>query len=286
MANYDQRAVLDYRFGQLSGGVTSLDTTLASTAFVSLPSDLTVTKYMPIVLADDSLGLYEVVWVTAHSGGSQSVTVLRGREGSSARAWAAGTTWRVAPLTRDTVSVLTRATLPADPHIGMRAFLTDENRLVEKVTGGWKAVEAPFGHVGCVDGFQPITGGNGAYMTFSAAQELLGGMTFSNTDDALVVPIAGLYDIHVKCYVSGGSNYGSSGGATINSVALPPGAAEIGAITAFYKWDGADYVHHGNVRRRLAAGDKIRLWQGAPQGSTWGITGYNGAFLEVLYVGP
>lgn len=285
MANYDQRMALDYKFGQLTAGITSLDTTLTSPDFASLPATLSSTLYVPITLADDAARLFETVWVTGHSAGSSAVTVVRGREGTTARAWATGSAWRCAPTVRDTIATYTRATLPGDPHLGMRAFLTDEARTVEKIAAGWRAVEPIFGHLGCVDGFQTVAGGNGAFMLFSAAQELLGGMTFDNANDALVVPIAGLYEIHVKCYVSGGTNFGASGDATINSTALPPGSTGAGALTAFYKFDTADYIAHGYSRRRLAALDKVRLWQGAPS-STWGTTGYNGAFLEVTYVGP
>lgn len=285
MANYDQRSPVDGKFGQLTAGVTSLDTTLTSPDFASLASDLSTTKYTPITLADDAARTYETVWVTAHSAGSSAVTVVRGREGSTARAWATGSAWRCAPTIRDTIQTLTRGTLPADPHIGMRVFLTDENRIVERTSTAWKSADLPFGHLGLVDGFQSVAGGNGAYALFSAAQELLGGMTFDNANDALVVPIAGLYDIHIKGYTTGGTNYSSSAEATINSTALPPSANGVGAVTTYYKFDSADYIAHGSVRRRLAALDKVRLWQGCPN-STWGTNGYNGAFLEVAYVCP
>lgn len=143
MANYDQRAPQDYKFGQLTASVTSLDTTLTSAAFTSLPSDLSTTKFVPITLADDSLGVYETVWATAHSAGSTAVTVIRAREGTTARAWATGAVWRCAPTVRDTLPTLTRATLPSDAHIGMRAMLSDEGQVVEKVSGGWIS---PFGN--------------------------------------------------------------------------------------------------------------------------------------------
>lgn len=288
MANYDQRQALDYKFGQLTAGVTSLDTTLTSPDFASLPSDLTTTKYVPITLADDGARLYETAWVTAHAAGSSAVTVVRGREGSTAKAWAAGAAWRCAPTLRDVVTVLTRASLPGDPHLGMRAFLIDENRTVERVAGGWKAIEAPFGHAGVTDGFQAIAAGGGVITVLSAAQELLAGMTFSNVDDALVVPIAGLYEIHTKGYASGPSGFAAAVEATINSTGIDPAAAyAAGAITRYYKFDAADYIAHGFTRRRLAANDKVRLVQTATAASsTWGTTGYNGAALEVLYVGP
>jgi len=142
MANYDQRSPLDFRFGQLSGGVTSLDTTLTSTSFATLPSDLSVTKYMPLTLADDSTGVFETVWITGHAAASSAVTVIRAREGTTARAWAQGAAWRCAPTVRDALSTLTRATLPSDAHLGMRVILSDEGQVVEKGPSGWVT---PFG---------------------------------------------------------------------------------------------------------------------------------------------
>lgn len=138
MANYDQRVPLDYRYGQLSGGVDSLATALTSPEFATLPSDLSSTRYVPIVLADDSLKLFEIVWITGHASSSQSVTVVRGREGSTARAWGAGTIWRMAPTARDLiVPVANRAALPSDAHLGMRALVLDEGVVVVKAATGW-----------------------------------------------------------------------------------------------------------------------------------------------------
>lgn len=138
MANYDIRDPLDYRFGQLSAGVQALDTTLTSPAFASLPSTPSTTRYIPITLADDSLSLFETVWVTGHAAGSQAVTVVRGREGSASRAWGTGTTWRVAPTIRDVIPVYaTRANLPGDAHIGSKALIVAESLCLERYAGGW-----------------------------------------------------------------------------------------------------------------------------------------------------
>jgi len=135
---------VDYRFGQLSAGVTALDTTLTASNFATLSSALSTTQYVPITIADDSAGVYEIVWATAHAASSQTITVVRGREGTTARAWSSGATWRVAPTSRDVVSTSTRAGLPADAHIGMRVSVTDEaGQVVEKTSGGWVA---PFGY--------------------------------------------------------------------------------------------------------------------------------------------
>lgn len=290
MANYDQRQGIDDKFGQLSAGVTSLDTTLTSPDFTSLPSDLSATKYVPITLADDSARTYETAWITAHSAGSAAVTVLRGREGSSARAWATGSVWRCAPTVRDTLAAYTRGSLPGDGHLGMRAILTDENRVVRKTTAGWLADEAPFAHVGCTGGTQAIGASlsNGAYTVFSTAQELQGGMVFIDASDALQVPIAGRYRISAKYYCTGGSGFAVVGEVLINDTSIPPAVANrSGAGVNFWKADSTDYSACGQITRRLAAGDLLRHWTAfGAAASTYGTTGYNGAFLEVLYVGP
>lgn len=140
MANYDQRIPVNNAFGQLAGGVDSLGTTLNSPAFATLPTltTTTVEDYIPLVLADDSLGLHEIVWVTAHAASSQAVTVARGREGSTARQWATGTTWRCAPTARDVIGVVaTRSQLPTDAHLGARVLIADEARVVYRTSGGW-----------------------------------------------------------------------------------------------------------------------------------------------------
>lgn len=286
MANYDQRDVQDYRFGQLSSGITALDTTLASTAFAGLPATPTTTRYIPLTIADDSLGLYETVWVTGHSAASQSVTVVRGREGSSSRAWAAGSTWRIAPTIRDVVLwVANRAALPTDGHLGMRVGLADVGQIVEKTASGWmQAGVQPFGHLGRTAGFQAV--GTGAYVVFDTAQELIGGMTFDNANDCLTIPVAGLYRITGHCYFTGSLTYTATGDVTINQTANPP-AFTSGARMGTWKQDANDVVAHGSTVRRLAVGDKLRLWTGGNAStSTFGTDGYNGSWLEAEYVGP
>ena len=63
----------------------------------------------------------------------------------------------------------------------------------------------PFGHVGLLSGNQNV---NNAKLTFSAAQILRSGMTFNDTTDALVVPVAGYYRLSVRGY-SVGAGFGT-----------------------------------------------------------------------------
>lgn len=287
MANYDVRLAADYSFGQLSAGANALDTTLSSAAFAGLRSDLSPTMYLPITLADDSRGVYETVWATGHSAGSQNITVVRGREGSTVQTWPAGSTWRCAPTSRDAItSVASRGALPTDAHIGMHCYIVGESRLVQKGGTGWYPADPPFGHMGITSGFQVVN--TGAYATMEAAQELVGGMAFNNASDALVVPIAGAYDLRIKAYATGGIAFAHTGEITINSSTVPaPSAAFAGCRASFWKQEASDYTGLGAVRRRLAANDVLRLWQvQTTNASTWGNDGYQGAWIEALWVAP
>jgi hypothetical protein len=134
---YEQRSSRDYFFGTLLNPAATSDTSVSSTAFTTLGTGYTTTQYLPVVLHDPSRGVYEMVWITGHTAASQSVTVLRGREGSSAQAWPGGTQLVVAPSIRDGLPALTRATLPIDPHLGMRALVADESVVVERTVAGW-----------------------------------------------------------------------------------------------------------------------------------------------------
>lgn len=136
MAN-EQRSPQNYLAGTLTVAAAISDTTLTSSAFTTLPTNLSTTQYLPLVIHDPSAGTYEIVWATAHSSSSANITVVRGKESTAARAWAAGTRVICAPTIRDTLSAMTRAALPSDGHYGMRALLTDESVVNEKTSAGW-----------------------------------------------------------------------------------------------------------------------------------------------------
>lgn len=137
---YENRLPSNYAFGTLSAAAAISDTSLQSAAFATaIPSGLSTTTYVPVTLQNPSTGVFEVVWINAHTAASTTVTVLRGREGTSALAWGSGTLWAVAPTLRDGVlPVTTRSALPADAHVGMRAYIIDEQVVVEKTLAqGW-----------------------------------------------------------------------------------------------------------------------------------------------------
>lgn len=137
---YEIRLTQNYSFGVLTQAAAISDFTFTSADFAAgLPSGLSTTTYVPMVLQDPSLKVYEIVWVNAHTAAASTATVLRGREGTSARGWPSGTLWTVAPTLRDVqLPVANRAALPADPHVGMRALIQDEQVIVEwSLSTGW-----------------------------------------------------------------------------------------------------------------------------------------------------
>lgn len=279
MANYDQRLLLDNRFGQLSGGVVASATTLTSPDFASLPSDLSATRYLPIVLADDSAKAYEVVWATGHVEGSSNLTVIRGREGSTAKQWLTGTAWRHAATARDGITtVATRSALPTDAHLGMKVMIRDENRAVEKTTAGWRATETIFGHAGRTSGTQSASGVT--LLGVAAAQDMQGGVTFAN--GALVVPIAGRYLVTIRGVATGSTAGRYTANAYVNGSLRTDGPA----LQAF-KGDTSDYGQTSSTVMSLAAGDSLtQRFTQASGNAAFGATGYDGAWIEALYVGP
>lgn len=147
---YELRTALDYRFGTLSSAAAISDPTLQAADFASLPGGASVstTQYIPITLQDPNTKLYEIVWINAHTAASTTVTVLRGREGTSARSWASGTLWTLGGTVRDgLLGVANRAALPSDGHIGGRALLLDELRVLTKSTPGWLDPEMTVGGI-------------------------------------------------------------------------------------------------------------------------------------------
>jgi len=134
---YEQRIHRDYVFGSLALAASVSDTTISSAAFASLGTGYTTTTYQPLVLHNPTSGLKEVVWITGHAAGSQTVTVVRGREGTTALAWPENTQVIDSVTVRDLIRDYTRASLPADPFVGQRALVLDENVVVERTLGGW-----------------------------------------------------------------------------------------------------------------------------------------------------
>jgi hypothetical protein len=134
------RQARDYFSTQLSVAASITDTTMRAPAFTGLDTDYGE-KYVPLTLHDDAAGTYEIVWVSAHTGTSDTVTVARGKEGTSARAWSSGTRVECAPTRRDMILDVTSGTLPGDAHFGLRANRIDKLDRVVKTFTGWHPEE-------------------------------------------------------------------------------------------------------------------------------------------------
>lgn len=131
---YEFRNPLDFTFGTLSTAAAISDTTLSSADFSPLGSGYTTSNYLPIVLLNPATKTHEKVWITAHTAASTSVTVVRGRESTSAQAWPSGTQWIVAPTARDTLGQANTTSLPTDPHVGWRQSMQDKGGEVRQQT--------------------------------------------------------------------------------------------------------------------------------------------------------
>lgn len=171
----------------------------------------------------------------------------------------------------------TRDAIPS-PGTGMVVSRLDRFGVLEYWDGdSWEPINPlpPFGHMGVTGGF---TASSQNPVGMAAAQVLLGGMTFSDADDALVVPRAGLYEMNAKIYTSGGG----TGLAFMN---IKINGAAFGCGVQWTKQQVDEYVGTPTVRKALLAGDKVSLQAGSPS-SIYGTDGYNGTWLEVKYVGP
>lgn len=143
----------------------------------------------------------------------------------------------------------------------------------------------PFGHMGRTAGFAALQGiGTMTNVIMDAAQQLAGGMTFSDADDALIIPVSGWYRVYIKGFFTGGSSGINQAGIKINGAATGgPGQA---AQFSVNKMDGNDVYHHSSGRVQFNAGDKIALWEmSVTTVSYWGTNGYDGAWLELEYTG-
>ncbi|GAA0632141.1 hypothetical protein GCM10010174_61420 [Kutzneria viridogrisea] len=135
------RAPGDFLFGTLSVAAALGDTTIQSSAFASLGTGYSTSIVLPIVLLNTSAGTREVVWITGHTSASTSVTVIRGKENTTAQAWASGTQWICAPTAaRDTLGYYSAAQVSAmtDQHVGMEVLESDTGLLKKATFGaGW-----------------------------------------------------------------------------------------------------------------------------------------------------
>jgi hypothetical protein len=181
------------------------------------------------------------------------------------------------PLVVDSYSDM----LSLDPLTNLKVLVKNMSyRLYVYDGSDWKSASGlVFGHMGQTSGF--VDASSEMDIPFSAAQSLRGGMTFNNTNDALVVPRDGLYQVTGQVYASGGDTGPCNGYPIANEGVL------LGSVTRLWKeavatdqcssFVGTHYLH---------AGDSITLRVDFADGIyTWGTTGYNGSFLELFLLG-
>jgi hypothetical protein len=129
----EYRQIIDGFYGQLASSVTAGATSIVDTAFSALPTITGTANYIPLAFTDSTLHLTEIMWVTAHAASSNTITVVRAKEGTTARAWAAGTPFAQAETRRDGLLPVTSGTIPSDLHVGAR-FVESDTGLVKQKT--------------------------------------------------------------------------------------------------------------------------------------------------------
>lgn len=85
--------------GTLSSSLTNVATSMSSAGLANLPV-VGATQHAVIVIEN------EIVYVTAHTGGATTATILRGQEGTSAAAHSSAVAWVHGPVASDYVGVL------------------------------------------------------------------------------------------------------------------------------------------------------------------------------------
>lgn len=78
--------------GTLTTGLSSSDTTLTTSWMSSFPAVASGQVAAVVLDSTASAGAPEIVWITAHTAASSSATIVRGQEGTTARAHSSGVT--------------------------------------------------------------------------------------------------------------------------------------------------------------------------------------------------
>ena len=134
-------------------------TTMNSAGLADLPA-IGATQFAAITLDPlGTAGAPEVVWVTAHTAATTTATIVRAREGTTARQHAAGTAWVHGPTPADYLTVAAAASLPSGgglPYIGESAYqydgTNDEGLWLRNTAGQWrKSWNMPWGIIGYVE---------------------------------------------------------------------------------------------------------------------------------------
>lgn len=153
-----------FAYGALDAAATDTDTALTSAQFATLPV-VSTREHLPLVLGGRTSNVApEIVYVLAHAANSATVTVVRGQEGTAARAHAAAEDWQAAPLPSD---------LEAQPVLDTRSVPPSPSAYARQTTWEFKALTSIGLSSGQIPG--PTNSGYAAVQTVSGWQDDTGG---------------------------------------------------------------------------------------------------------------
>ena len=103
MAN-EQRLRRNYMYGTIDvsnpQNMNVGDVTYTDASFAKIPA-IPATAHFPITFEDAATGLYEIMYVVAHTANSTTITVKRAQEGTTQLLWGPLSKWVHAPTVRD-----------------------------------------------------------------------------------------------------------------------------------------------------------------------------------------
>lgn len=285
---YECRASTNFAFGTLSTAAATGDLVLNSAEFATaLPSGLSTTIYTPMTLQDITTKVYEIVWVTAHGAAATACTVVRAKEGTTARAWPSGTPWLVGPTTRDSLyPVVNRAALPSDPHVGMRALIQDEQVAATYTPlGGWindrsTEVHAAY-RCNTTQTFPTATVRKVFYGTAVATTPLVSA-TYGTTATGSYFTLnrAGVW------LVEGGVNIGWAGGTAYRAIAIADEPFTTTYRTTSTLNNGAGSNLAVSMVRRFTAGSRVAVSFYHEQGTNVDVVAADCTAMSLTWLGP
>ena len=217
MAN-EQRVRGNLTSGTLNGALTNVATSMTAANLSNLPA-VGSTQHAVIVIEN------EIVYVTAHTGGTTTATILRGQEGTTAAAHNNGVAWVHGPVASDFDSVLGYAQVTAN-QTGIGTAATDLTGLAVtvtvpyaqhrvKITGfcGWSsASSAVLAILNIQEGatvFQQVASQNAAAST-----------NMGVTAQAVIIPTAASHTYKLALSISAGTSPQMLAGATFPAFIL------------------------------------------------------------------
>lgn len=182
---FEYRLTLNGEYAQTGALFSSSATSLVDSSFSVLPIITGTADYIPLSFsAINGLQKPEVVWVTAHASGSNTITVVRAKEGTTAKTWPIGTLWSQSETTRDSQIAVTSGTIPSDLQLG--------GRFVERDTAALKMRTYTAGNFAQAGVALPSSIGPARAGNFPSAQDTImmrGGETTVTTNSVGDAPV-------------------------------------------------------------------------------------------------